>query len=97
MSQPVKILDRGQFSRPDGLTDHRFEPQELADLFEANEMEALHVAGLCPLFDYLPTKEQVGILDDEHIFEMMLDVSKRYAEDPSVIGLSGRLLIVARR
>jgi len=97
LSQLVRVLDTGQFSRPDGLTDHRFGPQELADLFEASGMKALHMAGLCPLFDYLPTKEQVGILDDEHVFETMLNVGKHYAEDTSIVGLSGRLLIVARR
>lgn len=97
LGQLVKVLDTGQFSRPDGLTDQRFGPQELAELFESNEMEIVHVAGLCPLFDHLPTKEQVGILDDESVFEMMLEVGKRYAENASVVGLSGRLLIVARR
>jgi hypothetical protein len=97
MSQLVKVLDTGQFSRPNGLTDHRFGPQELVDLFEANEMEAVHVAGICPLFDYLPTKEHISMLDNERVFEMMLDVSRRYAEDPYIVGLSGRLLIVAQR
>jgi SAM-dependent methyltransferase len=97
MSQLVKVLDTGQFSRPDGLTDHRFDPQELVDLFKANEMEAIHVAGICPLFDYLPTKEHASMLDNERVFEMMLDVGRRYAEDPYVVGLSGRLLIVAQR
>ena len=97
MSQLVKVLDTGQFSRPDGLTDHRFGPQELADLFEASDMEAIHVAGICPLFDYLPTKEHVSILDNERVLGMMLDVGRRYAEDPFVVGLSGRLLIVAQR
>ena len=97
LNQIAKVLDTGQFSRPDGLTDHRFGPQELADLFEANGMEALHLAGVCPFFDFLPTREHVSILDDEHVLETMLDVGKRYAEDTSVVGLSGRLLIVARR
>ena len=97
LSQLVRVLDTGQFSRPDGLTDHRFGLQELVDLFEANGMEALHVAGVCPFFDFLPTTEHVSILDDERAFETMLDLGKRYAENTSVVGLSGRLLIVARR
>jgi SAM-dependent methyltransferase len=97
MSQLTKVLDTGQFSRPDGLTDHRFGPQELIELFEAGGMEPIRVAGICPLFDYLPTKEDVDILDDEHVFEMMQDVARRFAEDPCMVGLSGRLLIVARR
>ena len=96
-SQLAEVLDSGQFSRPDGLTDHRFGPQELADLFETNGMPALHVAGICPLFDFLPTQAQVSVLDDAHAFEAMLDVSQRYTEHPSVVALSGRLLIVAQR
>ena len=95
--QLARVLDAGQFARPDGLTDHRFGPRELAALFEAHGMEALHVAGVCPFFDLLPTAEQVSILDDEHVFETMQDVGGRYAEDPFAVALSGRLLIVARR
>ena len=97
LGQIAKVLDTGQFSRPDGLADHRFGPQELADLFEANGMEAVHIAGVCPFFDFLPTREHVSILDDEYVLETMLDLGERYAEDASVVGLSGRLLIVARR
>jgi ubiquinone/menaquinone biosynthesis C-methylase UbiE len=97
MSQLARVLDTGQFSRPDGLTDHRFGPQELIELFEAGEMEPIRVAGICPLFDYLPTKEEVNILDDERVFEMMQEVGRRFAEDSCMVGLSGRLLIVARR
>lgn len=96
-SQLAKVLNTGQFLRPDGLADHRFGPQELADLFKTNGMEAIHVVGVCPFFDFLPAKEHVGILDDEHVFRIMQDVGRRYAEDSSVVALSGRLLIVARR
>lgn len=95
--QLAEVLDTGEFLRPDGLTDHRFGPQELSQLFKANGMEVLHVAGICPFFDFLPSPDHVSILDDERTVEMMLDVGRRYAEDPFVVGLSGRLLIVARR
>jgi SAM-dependent methyltransferase len=97
LAQLTKVLDTGQFLRPDGLTDHRFSPRELADLFGANGMEPVHVVGICPFFDYLPTGEQVSILDDECAFATMQELGRRYAEDPFVIALSGRLLIVARR
>lgn len=96
LSQLASLLDSGQFSRPDGLIDHRFGPHELAGLFEAQGMKALHVAAICPFFDFLPRKERVRILGDEQVYETMLDVSTRYAEDASVVGLSGRLLIVAQ-
>jgi SAM-dependent methyltransferase len=97
MSQLVEVLDTGRFARPDGLTDHRFSPQELADLFEARGMAVLHVVGVCPFFGFLPSREQVSILNEEDVFEMMQDVGRCYAEDPFVVALSGRLLIVARR
>jgi len=97
LAQLTKVLDTGQFLRPDGLTDHRFSPQELADLSRANGLEPVHVVGVCPLFDFLPTEGQVGILDDERALETMQELGRRYAEDPFVVGLSGRLLIVACR
>ena len=96
-SQLASVLDTGRFLRPDGLTDHRFGPRELGDLFEANGMEAIHVVGVCPFFDFLPIEEHVRILDDEHVFKIMQDVGGRYAEDSFVVALSGRLLMVARR
>jgi SAM-dependent methyltransferase len=97
MDQLAQVLDTGAFSRRDGLTDHRFGPQELADLFEGNGMEVTHVAGVCPWFDFLPSREQVAGLEDARVFGTMLEVGRRYAEDPAVVALSGRLLVVARR
>jgi ubiquinone/menaquinone biosynthesis C-methylase UbiE len=97
MSQVARVLDSGEFSRANGLCDHRFSPQELGDLFEAQGMQALHIAGLCPFFDFLPSAEDVAALEPDHAYEAMLEAGRRYAEDPSVVALSGRLLIVARR
>jgi SAM-dependent methyltransferase len=96
VGQLAAVLDTGTFARPDGLTDHRFRPDELAALFETNKLVVSHVAGVCPFFDFLPTKEHVQMLDDERAFEVMLDVGRRYAEDPAVVSVSGRLLVVAQ-
>ena len=95
--QVTNVLDTGQFSRPEGLTDHRFTPREFTNLFEEKEMKVICMAAVCPFMDYLPSKEQVRMLDDKQVFELMLNVGRRYAEDASVISLSGRLLIVARK
>ena len=95
--QLASVLETGQYLRPDGLSDHRFSQLEVSDLFEANRMEVIHVVGICPFFDFLPSKEQVSILDDERVFENIQEIGRRYAEDSSVVALSGRLLIVARR
>lgn len=97
VDQLAAVLDTGTFARPDGLTDHRFRPDELTDLFEANELVVRHVVGVCPFFEFLPTKEHVQMLDDERTFKVMLDMERRYAEDPAVVSLSGRLLVVAQR
>jgi SAM-dependent methyltransferase len=94
--QLLQVLDTGQCSRPDGLTDHRFGPQELADLFESNGMRVVQVVGLCPLFPFLPSQEQARLLDDEGTFSAMRAVGQRYGGHPSVVALSGRLLVVAR-
>jgi hypothetical protein len=93
----VQILTTGQFSRSDGLTDHRFRPQELAGLFEASGLRVRRLAAICPFFGFLPSEDQVRILDDRYVFEVMVDASRRHGEDPAMVGLSGRLLIVARR
>jgi SAM-dependent methyltransferase len=94
--QLLQVLDTGRFSRPDGLTDHRFGPQELADLFERNGMRAVQVVGLCPLFPFLPSQEQARLLDDEATFAAMREVGQRYGGHPSGVALSGRLLAVAQ-
>lgn len=96
LDQLASVLDTGRFSRPDGLTDHRFGPQELANLFQASGLKVLHMAGLCPFFDFLPSREQVRILEDDQMFAILRDVSQRYAQHPAMIGLSGRLLVVVQ-
>jgi len=75
---------------------YRFGPRELVGLFERYGMKAVHVAGICPFFDFLPTQEQASILEEGPSFETMAELERQYAEDPCVVGLSGRLLIVAR-
>jgi SAM-dependent methyltransferase len=96
-SQLMSVLDTGRFLRGDGLTDHRFDPQELADLFATSGWEVVHLAGICPFFEYLPSIEQADLLHDEHLFDAIRDVGRCYEENPFVAALAGRLLTVARR
>jgi ubiquinone/menaquinone biosynthesis C-methylase UbiE len=95
--QILSLIDTGSFMRPDGLSDHRFSPSEITEIFVTQGTEVIHRVGICPFFDFLPTKDQVRILDDETVFTMMQDIRRRYAEDPSMLAISGRLLIVARK
>lgn len=93
--QVERVLASGHFARPDGLTDHRFTPAELRHLFENAGLAVQHVAAVCPFFGYLPRAEDRRCLDDQETLTLVLRLDERYAEDPAVVALSGRLLIVA--
>lgn len=97
LTQFARVLDTGRITRQTGLTQHQFMPQELASLFQAKGMEVLHLVAVCPFFEFPATEEHVRILDDEETFKTVQDVFRRYSEDPNVIALSSRLLIVARK
>ena len=97
LTQFARVLDTGRIIRQTGLTQHHFMPQELAGLFQAKGMEILHLAAVCPFFEFPATKEHISILDDDETFRTVRDVLRRYADDPNVIALSSRLLIVARK
>jgi ubiquinone/menaquinone biosynthesis C-methylase UbiE len=97
LTQFARVLDTGQITRQTGLTQYHFRPQELASLFRTNGMEVLHLAAVCPFFEFPVTQEHVNILDDDEIFKTVQDVFRRYAEEPNVISLSRRLLIVAQK
>ena len=97
LTQLAGVLDTVRITRQTGLTQHHFMPQELASLFQAKGMEILHLAAVCPFFEFPTTKEHVSILDDEETFKTVQDVFRRYSEDPNVIALSSRLLIVAQK
>ena len=97
VDQLATVLDTRLFSRPDGLADHRFTPEELRGLFEAQVMEVVCLAAVCPLLDFLPSEQQVASLDNEETYASMQDIGHRYAEDPAMVAVSGRLLIVSRR
>lgn len=90
------LLETGQCLHPDGLSDHRFTPQELAGLFEDAGLRVMHLAVVCPFFAYLPAAEEPCLLDDERLYALMRHIGEGQAEDAPLLGLSGRLLAVAR-
>ncbi len=100
MGKPEQIMDllsSGEYVRPDGLKDHRFEPAELKRVFGEVGFESKSIVGICPFFDFLPDAKSVEVLEDEHGYEVMLEVSRHYGKIPEIVGLSGRLLLVAQR
>jgi hypothetical protein len=92
-----EVLETGHVQRESGLPQYHFGPQELADLFQAKGMEVLRLVAICPFFEFPATEEHVSLLSDRENFKIVEDVFKRYAEDPNVIALSSRLLIVAQK
>ena len=97
LSQFAGLLDTGRVTRETGFTQHHFSSEVLSDLFQKEGMEILHLAAVCPFFEFPATKEHVDLLNDEEIFRTVQDVFRRYAEDPNVIALSSRLLVVAQK
>jgi ubiquinone/menaquinone biosynthesis C-methylase UbiE len=95
--QIMVLLISGEYKRPDGLKDHRFDSEELEVVFLEAGYELELIAGICPFFDFLPNKESVEVLENEHMYEAMVEVSKRYSQEPAIVGLSGRLLCIASR
>jgi ubiquinone/menaquinone biosynthesis C-methylase UbiE len=95
--QIIHLLTSGEYERPDGLKDHRFDYKELKVFFNEVGCELESIAGICPFFDFLPDKESVDVLKNGRMYKAMIEVSKRYSEEPAIVGISGRLLCVALR
>lgn len=97
VTQLPDLLREGIFTRPDGLSDYRFSTSELVELFRGSGLLVHKLAGISPFLDYLPTRAQMELLEDDAVYATLLDASLRYAEKPDVVSLSGRLLVVARK
>ena len=97
VDQLAALLETGRFSRPDGLTDHRFTPQELEALFRGEGLVVRSLVGICPFFSFLPAQDEVRILDDDGVSETMRGVARDHGAGRALASLSGRLLIAAQR
>jgi SAM-dependent methyltransferase len=97
VDQLAAVLETGRFSRTDGLVDHRFTPQELEALFGDRGLAVRSLAGVCPLFSFLPTQDEVRILDHDAVSETMRGLARDRRAGRALASLSGRLLIVAQR
>lgn len=82
------------------------EPEQVHSCFSAQELEALFLkqgfkpcitSAIMPFFDIPPSKEQVAILDDGHMFSQIDSAFQAVAEDPGVLGLTSRLLVVVQK
>lgn len=93
----LNVIKKGEKVSNTGVSVDRFQPEKLAHLLTAKGFETLHLAAVCPFFEFPPTKEQIGILDDPDMFRTLHGVFVRHAEDTDVLALSGRLIMVAQK
>jgi len=67
------------------------------DLLQEKGFDPLHITAICPFFEAPASKEYVDSLDDDEMFKDIQEAFRVFAEAPDVLGLSSRLLIVARK
>ena len=97
MTQLLNALNTGKVITESGQTHHCFSPEELENLFNRQNFRHCHTAAITPFFEFPPSKEHVKILDDDNMFNQIDNLFQAVAEDPGVIGLSSRLLIVVQK
>lgn len=95
--QLINAITVGRILTESGQTHNCFSPQELETLFINRKFRHCQTAAITPFFEVPPSKEQVKILDDDNMFRQINNLFQAVAEDPGVIGLSSRLLIVAQK
>jgi len=97
MTQLFNALNKGIVVTESGMTHNCFGPEELEALFLNQGLRPSQTAAITPFFEVPPSKEQVEILDDDNMFNQIANVFQAVSEDPGVIGVSSRLLIVAQK
>ncbi|SCY63993.1 class I SAM-dependent methyltransferase [Desulfoluna spongiiphila] len=97
MTQLFNALNQGKVVAESGLTHHCFSPDELELLFLGQGFASCQLAAITPFFDVPPLKDQVALLDDDTLFNQVANLFQAVSEDPGVIGVSSRLLIVTQK
>jgi hypothetical protein len=59
------LLARGEYVRAEGLTDHRFNSQELLHLFTKTGWAVEEIVGIYPFFDLIPSEKPAERLDHD--------------------------------
>lgn len=97
MTEMFNALNTGRVVADSGQTHHCFSPDELVSLFADQGFEACRTAAITPFFDVPPSPEQVAILDDDTLFNQVSNIFQAVSEDPGVMAVSSRLLIVGQK
>jgi len=96
-SGAAELLNRGTSRTKSGFSHKSFSPEEVRELFTSCGLEVLHVAAVCPFLSFPPKRDQTSALEEDKTYETVRDIFHRFAEDPEMIGMSARLLIVGRK
>ena len=97
MTQCLRVLKSGEVVAESELIHCCFSAQELEALFVRQGFKPCKTAAIMPFFEIPPSTEQVAILDDEQMFSQIDAAFQAVAEEPGVLGLTSRLLIVAQK
>ena len=97
MTQFLNVLKQGKIVAESGQPHCCFGPDELEYLFVKQGLKPCKTAAIMPFFEVPPTKEQVDLLDDDYMFDKIDKAFQAVAEEPSVLGVTSRLLIVAQK
>lgn len=93
----AEVLDSGKSLSNGGFVSRSVTPKKIRELFIACGMEVLHVAAVSPFLSFPPNPEQVAVLENDKSYAAARDLFYRFAENPEMIHVSARLLIVGRK
>ncbi|MCP4119981.1 MAG: class I SAM-dependent methyltransferase [Desulfobacteraceae bacterium] len=97
MTRFFDVLNNGKTVGESGLHQSCFSPEELDTLFREQGFKPCKTAAITPFFEHPPAKEQVELLDDDEMFSRIDKAFQNVAEEPWVLGLTSRLLMVAQK
>ncbi|MBI9090571.1 MAG: methyltransferase domain-containing protein [Desulfobacterium sp.] len=97
MTQFLTVLNNGKVVADSGLTHYCFGPEELEALFREQGLTPCKTAAITPFLEHPPSTKQVKILDDDQMFNQLDKAFQTVAEEPWVLGLTSRLLMVAQK
>lgn len=97
MAQFFNALNKGKVVAESGLPQTCFSPEELESLFRHQGFTPCKTAAITPFLEHPPSTEQVDMLDDDQMFSQLDKAFQTVAEEPWVLGLTSRLLVVAQK
>lgn len=97
MTRFFNALDKGQFISDSGVPQFCFSAEELENLFQKQGLKPCKTAAVTPFLEFPPSSGHVDVLDDDQMYRRIEETFLAVGEDPGVLGLTSRLLIVARK